>query len=150
VPSTTPTLFLHSFIPLPFSSSSSFRRRPFHLTLHSFMADNRLKLFCIVDGELQSREFSVKPTLADTVDDLKRLIKIEKAPRFNYVAIVGDEKTYQHPIQRVRAPPVVKKVETTFQWVVRWVCKRDAGKVVEDLASKPDPESIQGYRPTSH
>ncbi|KAF9080293.1 hypothetical protein BGX29_005449, partial [Mortierella sp. GBA35] len=34
----------------------------------------RLNLFCLVDGEPQSNVFSVKPTPADTVDDLRVFI----------------------------------------------------------------------------
>ncbi|KAG0378573.1 hypothetical protein BGX24_003456 [Mortierella sp. AD032] len=50
------------------------------------MADSRISLFCVVDGELQSNAFSVKVTPANTVDDLKALIKAKKAPRFDDIA----------------------------------------------------------------
>ncbi|KAK3838750.1 MAG: hypothetical protein JOS17DRAFT_786655 [Linnemannia elongata] len=55
------------------------------------MAEDRLNLFCLVDGEPQSNVFSVKATPTDTIDDLKKLIKAEKAPRFDDVA--ADELT---------------------------------------------------------
>ncbi|KAG0271650.1 hypothetical protein BGZ95_000502 [Linnemannia exigua] len=38
------------------------------------MTDNRLSLFCLVDGQSTSNAFSVKPKLMDTIDDLKVLI----------------------------------------------------------------------------
>ncbi|KAF9116504.1 hypothetical protein BGW39_002721 [Mortierella sp. 14UC] len=38
------------------------------------MTEDRLNLFCLVDGEPQSNAFSIKATLADTVDDLKVFI----------------------------------------------------------------------------
>jgi hypothetical protein len=46
------------------------------------MIDTRLSLFCVVEGEPQSRKFSVKPKLTDTIDDLKDLIKTKKANDF--------------------------------------------------------------------
>ncbi|KAG0294132.1 hypothetical protein BGZ96_001754 [Linnemannia gamsii] len=49
------------------------------------MTEDRLNLFCLVDGEPQSNVFSVKPTPADTVDDLKKLIKTEKTNDFSDV-----------------------------------------------------------------
>jgi hypothetical protein len=42
-----------------------------------------LTLFCLVDGEFTSRAFSVKASARDTVDDLKKLIRIENAHDFN-------------------------------------------------------------------
>jgi hypothetical protein len=41
------------------------------------MADMSLSLFCIVEGEPQSRKFSVNPKLTDTIDDLRERIKAE-------------------------------------------------------------------------
>ncbi|KAG0034379.1 hypothetical protein BGZ82_005760 [Podila clonocystis] len=55
------------------------------------MADTHITLFCLVDGESTSNAFPVKTSLSDTVGDLKKLIKIEKSPRFDYV--VADELT---------------------------------------------------------
>ncbi|KAG0195405.1 hypothetical protein BGX33_003418, partial [Mortierella sp. NVP41] len=42
-------------------------------------------MFCLIDGEPQSNAFSVKVTPADTVDDLKKLIKAEKSVDFEHV-----------------------------------------------------------------
>ncbi|KAF9114427.1 hypothetical protein BGX30_006619, partial [Mortierella sp. GBA39] len=50
------------------------------------MTDNRLNLFCLVDGEATSNAFSVKIHSSDTVDDLKKLIKTEKVPEFDDIA----------------------------------------------------------------
>jgi len=50
------------------------------------MTEVRLNLFCLVDGEPQSNVFSVKPSAAATVDDLKKLIKTEKSPEFDDIA----------------------------------------------------------------
>ena len=50
-----------------------------------------LDLFCLVDGESTSSAFSVKISTEDTVDDLKKLIKTEKSPRFDDIA--ADELT---------------------------------------------------------
>ncbi|KAG0330642.1 hypothetical protein BG000_011618 [Podila horticola] len=55
------------------------------------MTDNRMSLFCLVDGEALSNAFSIKIPSNDTVDDLKNLIKTKKAPRFDGVA--ADELT---------------------------------------------------------
>ncbi|KAK3840985.1 MAG: hypothetical protein J3R72DRAFT_161334 [Linnemannia gamsii] len=49
------------------------------------MTDGRMRLFCVVDGGLQSKAFSVRITPADTVDDLKKLIKAEKKNDFRDV-----------------------------------------------------------------
>jgi hypothetical protein len=53
--------------------------------LRNTMTEDRLNLFCLVDGEPQSNVFSVKPSPADTVDDLKKLIKTEKTNQFSDV-----------------------------------------------------------------
>ncbi|KAG0278825.1 hypothetical protein BGZ97_009677, partial [Linnemannia gamsii] len=68
--------------------------------LHNTKDNNPLTLFCLVDGEPQSNVFSVKATPTDTVDDLKKLIKAEKTPRFDDVA--ADELT----LWRVSIPVV--------------------------------------------
>ncbi|KAG0287865.1 hypothetical protein BGZ98_004454, partial [Dissophora globulifera] len=47
------------------------------------MTDNRLSLFCLVDGDATS--FSIKIPLSDTVDDLKKAIKDEIPDTFNGV-----------------------------------------------------------------
>ncbi|KAK3827173.1 MAG: hypothetical protein JOS17DRAFT_749111 [Linnemannia elongata] len=54
--------------------------------LRNTMIEHRLNLFCLVDGEPQSNVFSVKPTPADTVDDLKDLIKSALSPQFDDIA----------------------------------------------------------------
>ncbi|KAF9948535.1 hypothetical protein BGZ70_002179 [Mortierella alpina] len=46
---------------------------------------NKLTLFCLMDGEILSRAFSVKIQPDDTVDDLKKFIKTEQAPAFDDV-----------------------------------------------------------------
>ncbi|KAF9114040.1 hypothetical protein BGX30_006735, partial [Mortierella sp. GBA39] len=50
------------------------------------MTDNRLSLFCLVDGEATANAFSVKIPSNDTVDDLKELIKTKKSPEFDDIA----------------------------------------------------------------
>ena len=51
------------------------------------MTENRLSLFCLVDGDASSNTFSVKIPSSDTVDDLKNLIvKGDQAPAFRDVA----------------------------------------------------------------
>lgn len=54
--------------------------------LRNTMADNHLTLFCLVDGEATSRAFSVDIDRTKSVDYLKKLVKLEKTPRFNDVA----------------------------------------------------------------
>ncbi|KAK3811659.1 MAG: hypothetical protein J3R72DRAFT_463131 [Linnemannia gamsii] len=49
------------------------------------MANSRINLFCVVDGEPQLKAFSVKVTPADTVDDLKDLIKAKNPATFDGV-----------------------------------------------------------------
>ncbi|KAF9900519.1 hypothetical protein EC991_007210 [Linnemannia zychae] len=50
------------------------------------MVNNPLTLFCLVDGESTSNAFSVEIDSTKTVDGLMKLIKAEKAPRFDDVA----------------------------------------------------------------
>ncbi|KAF9288478.1 hypothetical protein BGZ74_000909, partial [Mortierella antarctica] len=50
--------------------------------LHDSMTDNRMSLFCLVDGEATSNAFSIKIPSSDTVDDLKKAIKNQKAVAF--------------------------------------------------------------------
>ncbi|KAF9944722.1 hypothetical protein BGZ70_004397, partial [Mortierella alpina] len=47
---------------------------------------NKTTLFCLVEGETLSRAFSVKFLPDGNVDDLKELIKLRKAPRFDDLA----------------------------------------------------------------
>ncbi|KAG0003197.1 hypothetical protein BGZ79_001419 [Entomortierella chlamydospora] len=42
-----------------------------------------LEPFCLVDGESISNAFSVKVSAADSVDDLKKLIKLDQTPAFD-------------------------------------------------------------------
>ncbi|KAF9578408.1 hypothetical protein BGW38_005798, partial [Lunasporangiospora selenospora] len=65
------------------------------------MTANPLTLFCLVDGKANA--FSVEIESTKTVDALKKLIKDEKAPRFNDVA--ADELT----LWRVSVPVPPKK-----------------------------------------
>ncbi|KAI9241257.1 MAG: hypothetical protein BYD32DRAFT_458061 [Podila humilis] len=55
------------------------------------MTNNHLTLLCLVDGEATSRAFSVDIDRTKSVDHLKKLIKLEKTPRFDDVA--ADELT---------------------------------------------------------
>ncbi|KAF9306730.1 hypothetical protein BG003_000948, partial [Podila horticola] len=50
-----------------------------------------LTLFCLVDGETTSKAFPVDISSTSTIGHLKKLIKAEKAPRFDDVA--ADELT---------------------------------------------------------
>ncbi|KAF9384816.1 hypothetical protein CPB97_005365 [Podila verticillata] len=47
------------------------------------MTDNRLRLFCLVDGESASNVFPVKLSRNHSIGDLKKLIKTEKSPEFD-------------------------------------------------------------------
>ncbi|KAI8602094.1 hypothetical protein EDD21DRAFT_372836 [Dissophora ornata] len=47
------------------------------------MTDNHFTLFCLVDGLPSSRAFPVKTSFADSVSDLKDLIKAKHAPVFD-------------------------------------------------------------------
>ncbi|KAF9389902.1 hypothetical protein CPB97_010415 [Podila verticillata] len=47
------------------------------------MTDNRMSLFCLVDGEATSSAFSVKISSSDTVDDVKDLIKAKNSIAFS-------------------------------------------------------------------
>ncbi|KAF9171557.1 hypothetical protein BGX21_000974 [Mortierella sp. AD011] len=42
-----------------------------------------LELFCLVDGKSTSNAFSVEVSAADSVDDLKKLIKLDQTPAFD-------------------------------------------------------------------
>ncbi|KAF9383388.1 hypothetical protein CPC16_008954 [Podila verticillata] len=48
-------------------------------------ADEQLILFCVFEGECAMSTFSVKASYADTVDDLKKLVKAAKTPNFDAV-----------------------------------------------------------------
>ncbi|KAF9113277.1 hypothetical protein BGW39_003817, partial [Mortierella sp. 14UC] len=51
------------------------------------MTDNLLTLNCLVDGLPTSRAFSIKISFADTVGDLKKLIKLEQTPAFDDITV---------------------------------------------------------------
>jgi Crinkler effector protein N-terminal domain len=65
----------------------------FSLKIRNTMTDKplTLTLFCLLDGEATSQAFSVDIEQTKTVDQLKKVIKTEKAPRFDDVA--ADELT---------------------------------------------------------
>ncbi|KAF9167590.1 hypothetical protein DFQ26_003933 [Actinomortierella ambigua] len=67
-----------------------------------------LTLFCLVDGEATSNAFSVKAPSSGTVDDLKKLIKAEKAISFS--DIDADELT----LWRVSIPASEDDDETSI------------------------------------
>ncbi|KAK5799406.1 hypothetical protein F5H01DRAFT_418077 [Linnemannia elongata] len=50
------------------------------------MLDNRLTLFCLVDGESTSNAFPVGIESTKTFGDLKEFIKVKKTPEFNDIA----------------------------------------------------------------
>ncbi|KAG0195806.1 hypothetical protein BGX28_000580 [Mortierella sp. GBA30] len=50
------------------------------------MTDNRLNVFCLVDGEPKSNAFSVKIDPTETVDSLKNYIKAKKTPEYDDIA----------------------------------------------------------------
>ncbi|KAK3840965.1 MAG: hypothetical protein J3R72DRAFT_446220 [Linnemannia gamsii] len=68
------SFFLWSLFSFTFSSPSF---SSFNILLRNTMDNNSVTLFCIVDGDLQSKSFSVKPKRADTISDLKALISNE-------------------------------------------------------------------------
>ncbi|KAF8922808.1 hypothetical protein BGZ52_010935, partial [Haplosporangium bisporale] len=47
------------------------------------MTDNRMSLFCLVDGESTSSVFPVKMSADDSIGDLKKLIKSKKTNDFS-------------------------------------------------------------------
>ncbi|KAF9290323.1 hypothetical protein BGZ74_000539, partial [Mortierella antarctica] len=51
------------------------------------MADNRMSLFCLVDGETTSNAFSIKIPSNDTVDDFKDLIKAKQSLDFDDIHV---------------------------------------------------------------
>ncbi|KAG0278380.1 hypothetical protein BGZ96_002407, partial [Linnemannia gamsii] len=51
------------------------------------MTDNILNLNCLVDGLPTSRAFSIKISYADTVGDLKDLIKTKQTPGFDDITV---------------------------------------------------------------
>ncbi|KAF9082880.1 hypothetical protein BGX29_003528, partial [Mortierella sp. GBA35] len=51
------------------------------------MADNHLNLNFLVEGLPMSRAFSIKIPLADTVGNLKKLIKVEQTPTFDDITV---------------------------------------------------------------
>jgi hypothetical protein len=69
--------------------------------LRNTMTDSLLHLNCLVDGE--STSFPVKIESNETIGELKKAIKTEKAPRFDDVA--ADELT----LWRVSIPVAPKK-----------------------------------------
>lgn len=69
-PFLTRSLSIHHFLPCP-------------LMLRNAMTDNRLTLFYLVNGLPSARAFPIKPTLADTVGDLRDHIKAHQSPAFD-------------------------------------------------------------------
>ncbi|OAQ23964.1 hypothetical protein K457DRAFT_1836886 [Linnemannia elongata AG-77] len=85
------------------------------------MDDNRLSLFCLVNGEATSNAFSIKIPSNDTVDDLKKLIKAEKTNAFSdidadqltlWCVSIPDEDDNDLPVL-LDAVPEKKKLKAT-------------------------------------
>ncbi|KAG0247513.1 hypothetical protein BG011_001367 [Mortierella polycephala] len=51
------------------------------------MADNRLTLSCLVDGESTSNAFPIEIESTKTIGDLKKLIKAKKTPEYDDIAV---------------------------------------------------------------
>ncbi|OAQ23960.1 hypothetical protein K457DRAFT_881817 [Linnemannia elongata AG-77] len=89
--------------------------------LRNAMDDNRLSLFCLVNGEATSNAFSIKIPSNDTVDDLKKLIKAEKTNAFSdidadqltlWCVSIPDEDDNDLPVL-LDAVPEKKKLKAT-------------------------------------
>ncbi|KAF9125289.1 hypothetical protein BGW39_007526 [Mortierella sp. 14UC] len=117
------------------------------------MTKDRLNLFCLVDGEPQSNVFSVKPTPADTVDDLKKLIKAEKTPRFDDVA--ADELTlWRVSIPVVPAnkhkPIVLNEVDSPTELdptddIADVFAETPPKKTIHIIVQRPPPDRVSEY-----
>ncbi|KAF9158104.1 hypothetical protein DFQ26_007967, partial [Actinomortierella ambigua] len=103
-----------------------------------------LTLFCIVDGETTA--FSVKAPSNDTVDDLKKLIKAEKAPRFDGIA--ADELT----LWRVSIPVLPKKDRKEIRLADVPSKEKEELDETEDIAvafAPPKKRSVKSLRKKS-
>ncbi|KAG9062435.1 hypothetical protein KI688_005350 [Linnemannia hyalina] len=54
--------------------------------LQDTTTNGHLKLFCLVDGESTSNAFPLTIPSSETVGELRKLIKVEKAPEFDDIA----------------------------------------------------------------
>ena len=66
------------------------------------LTEDRLDLFCLIDGEPQSNVFYVKTEPADTVDDLKKLI--QKRIKADNINDFGDVDADKLTLWRVSIP----------------------------------------------
>jgi hypothetical protein len=101
------------------------------------MTDKPLTLFCLVDGEATSQAFSVDIEQTKAVDQLKKVIKTEKAPRFDDVA--ADELT----LWKVEIPDDDDDEEIPF--LLNAVSTKDKKKLkatreLNEFFTKPPPK----------
>ncbi|KAF9131526.1 hypothetical protein BGW39_001702 [Mortierella sp. 14UC] len=115
------------------------------------MTDNRLTLFCLVDGEATSNAFSVKIASTDTVGDLKNLIKAEKAPRFD--DIVANNLTLWHVAHPVIAakkhqPVLLNTIDSSTELdptddIVDVFAETPPKKTIHIIVQRPPPQGIR-------
>lgn len=70
----------------PFRSDTDDTLLPLEPLSNPVLPDTTLlTLFCLVDGQSTKQAWSIKALPADTVDDLKKAIKVAQAPSFDHV-----------------------------------------------------------------
>ncbi|KAF9083232.1 hypothetical protein BGX29_003274, partial [Mortierella sp. GBA35] len=87
------------------------------------MTEDRLNLFCLVNGEATTNALPVEIESTKTIGNLKKLIKTEKIPRFDNVAadeltlwrvsIPDDDDNDEQPILLDKVPEKKKLMATT-------------------------------------
>ncbi|KAF9430400.1 hypothetical protein BGZ94_007051 [Podila epigama] len=102
------------------------------------MTDNRLTLFCLVDGETTSNAFSVEIDPIKSVEHLKNLIKAKKAPRFDDAISVF---AIFNEVQL--SPDILRQLQALFQEInpiaqsFKNILQREGGLPPRELSSVP-------------
>ncbi|KAI9241584.1 MAG: hypothetical protein BYD32DRAFT_405477 [Podila humilis] len=114
---------------------------------------NPLTLFCLIDGQSTKQAWSIKALPADTVDDMKKAVKVAQAPSFDHV-VSGElqlRKVYitDHP-EKDTIPVYVKNMKCrelrATETVAEVYPRGTIHKAVQVMVMKPAPKPHGGGR----
>ncbi|KAG0080873.1 hypothetical protein BGZ93_011126, partial [Podila epicladia] len=112
-----------------------------------------LVLFCLVDGQSTKQTWSVKALPADTVDDLKRAVKVARAPQYDHVP-AGElhlrKVSIKNDPERDSLPTNISNVQyrelKAMDTVAEIYPQGAEHKTVQLMVMKPGPKPYDGQR----
>ncbi|KAG0020861.1 hypothetical protein BGZ81_009176 [Podila clonocystis] len=110
-----------------------------------------LTLFCLVDGQTTKQTWSIKALPADTVDDMKKAVKLAQAPNFDHMTSgdlhlhkINVENDPEHNTLPVHIKSVNHKELNAMDTVAEIYPRGTTRKVVQLMVMKPSPKPYVG------